>query len=92
MISFEWIETPYGTQDGDPYTMFYMLHQSGRVLATIEGPTKRQVCYFAQADNRQDRRYISLKPAKEWAESEGRRILGDEIQQKALRRKAGAVR
>lgn len=34
-----------------------------------------------------DRRYMSIEPAKEYAESESRRFLNEEIRQKALKKR-----
>ena len=89
-----WFENDRVTEDGFDYRMWFLVHESGRVVATIDGPTfsrHRQVsfCYTATSDAKQERLYIHLEGAKEWCEQQARTILTDELRQRALKRKQG---
>ena len=85
MLLFTWFENPRVSDEGLHYMMWFLVHDSGRVLAIVDGPTKIALCYEATVAGNACRLYIHLEGAQEWCEREARILLSDEMQQKALK-------
>jgi hypothetical protein len=85
-------DQPRVTDDGLRYFMWFLVEDSGRVLATVDGPTSASLCYSAVVEGRQDRLYVHLAGAKEWCEKKARELLTDELKQRALKRRESRSR
>lgn len=87
MFPFTWFENPRLTDEGLHFRMWFLVHDSGRVLATIDGPTEKTLCYCTTAEDKSERLYLHLEGAKEWCERQARIILSDDLRQRALKRR-----
>jgi len=82
-----WIESAE-QEDDDEWKSIWLLVQpfTDRVMATIDGPTKKQLTYVVALEGSQ-RRFISLDGAKKNAIAAAMQVINDEDQHSARRRK-----
>jgi len=50
---FTWFENSRKTEDGFDYTMWFLVDDTGRIVATIDGPTSRTFCFIVNTEKQE---------------------------------------
>lgn len=82
-----WIETAESDDEGNEYKLWLLVDATGRMLASIDGPTRHQLCYGVQFEEGPQRKYIHLEGAQQYAFGRAQQILRDELARRASGRK-----
>ena len=83
-----WIEAPDHDDDGTPYRIWLLIQcETEKVIASVEGPTPRQLTYQAGVDGLRDCKFISLEAAQRHCVREAHKIIqtAHEIEQKSAK-------
>ena len=87
----DWVMTSEG-EAGDEYKVWLLVEdRTDRVITTIDGPTRLQLCYDVAAEARTPRKFISIDGAKRYALSLALEILESEGAQRSLSRKIRTI-